>query len=62
MLQYVHNQTEELCLEALKTSIHALNFINPSFFENIETNDNVSRNIITIDGKKYELIQLNEEK
>ena len=45
-LQYVKEQTEEICLEAVKQDGYALQFVDESIFKE-------DSNIITLNGVKY---------
>ena len=50
-LQYVGNQTEEICLEAVKQDDYALRYVSNQFFENDE------EDIIELNGEKYKKIK-----
>lgn len=44
-LQYVKDQTQDICIEAVKQDGYALRYVDKSIFDN--------EDIIVIDGKKY---------
>ena len=48
-LQYVKEQTEEICFEAVKQDGYALQYVNENIFTKEE--------IIEVNGKKYKLIE-----